>query len=88
MAIPSIVRFHCHVLLFAVDFMCCQFWTFLWALHFILGTTEGLMGVYDGDFTNDFTARTGFVYPVISFEGSNGLQNNFGNTCAWPNLVT
>lgn len=44
------------------------------------GNTRGLLGVYDGDASNDFTSRNGTVFPVVSFNDSNGEQTGFGNS--------
>lgn len=43
-------------------------------------TTRGLLGVFDGDASNDFTTRNGTVLPVVSFTESNGEQAEFGDS--------
>lgn len=44
------------------------------------GNTQGLLGVYDGDGSNDFTLRNGTVLPVLSLTESNGEQVVFGDS--------
>jgi len=44
------------------------------------GNTQGLLGIYDGDATNDLTMRNGTQLPVLSLNDTNGAQTEFGNS--------